>query len=63
MNSRVRIVKRERNESLNDFQACQKEKTDQQRLREIVSTVKSWVAESQQRKRAGEHMFRLNKVL
>jgi hypothetical protein len=63
MNSRVRIVKRERHESLNDFQASQKEKTDQQTVREIVSIVKGWVAESQQRKRAGEHMFRLHKVL
>ncbi len=56
MNSRVRIVKRERNESLNDFQANQREKPDQQTVREIASTVKSWVAELQQRKRAkGAH--------
>jgi hypothetical protein len=63
MNSRVRIVKRERNESLNDFQANQREKTDQQTVREIAGTVKSWVAELQQRKRAGVHMFRSNKMI
>ena len=57
MNSRVRIVKRERNESLNDFQANQREKTDQQTVREIVTTVKSWVAELQQRKRARRDAF------
>jgi hypothetical protein len=62
MNSRVRIIKRERNESLNDFQANPIEKTDRQTVREIVSTVKGWVAELQQRKRAGEHMFRINKM-
>ncbi len=63
MNSRVRIIKRERSESLNDFQANQREKTDQQTVREIVSTVKGWVAELQQRKRAGGHMFRINKMM
>jgi hypothetical protein len=49
----VRIVKRERNEGSNDLQDNQREKTDQQTVREIVSTVKGWVVELQQRKRAG----------
>jgi hypothetical protein len=53
----VRIVKRERNEGLKDAQANQMEKTDRQTAREIVSTVKGWVAELQQRKRAGTGTF------
>lgn len=53
MNSNVRIVKRERNEGLKDSQANESEKTGPQTVREIESTVKAWVAELQQRKRAG----------
>jgi hypothetical protein len=52
MNYGVRIVKRERDTALKDSQANQIQKTDQQTAREIESTVKGWVAETRQRKRA-----------
>ena len=57
MNSRVRIVKRERNDGLKDTRAHQGEKTGRQTVREIESTVKGWVAELQQRKRARRDAF------
>ena len=52
MNSAVRIVKRKRNEVLKDFEADQREKSGRQSTREIVTTVKGWIAELQQRQRA-----------
>ena len=53
MSSTVRIIKRGK-ESLNDFKSNQNEKTDQSSTREIVSTVKGWIAELEQRHRAEE---------
>ena len=52
MNSGVRIIKRDRG-----FQSSplgQDEKTGRQSDREIAGTVKNWVAESAQRRRADE---------
>ena len=57
MSSRVRIVKRGRNEALKDPQTNKREKTDQLSTREIAATVKSWVTELQQRKRARRDAF------
>ena len=57
MSSRVRIVKRGRNEALKDSQANEREKTDQLSTREIAATVKGWVAELQQRKRVRRGAF------
>jgi hypothetical protein len=54
MNSGVRIVKQRRNEGRNSLPIVQDEKTHRQRDREIVNTVKSWIAEQEQRKRASE---------
>ena len=63
MSSRVRIVKRGRNEALKDPQTNKREKTDQLSTREIAATVKSWVTELQQRKRARrDAFFRINKM-
>jgi hypothetical protein len=54
MNSRVRLVKHGRNDGLRNFRIG-KEKTPQQGDQEIVSVVKSWIAEMEQRRRANEH--------
>ena len=54
MNSAVRILKRGRNEGLKDLKAGQDKKTRQQSTREIVSTIKSWIAELEQRHRDEE---------
>jgi hypothetical protein len=53
----VRIEKRGRNEALKDPQTNKREKTDKLSTREIAATVKSWVTELQQRKRARRDAF------
>ena len=58
MNSVVRIVKKGRNEGLRSLPIGQDEKTHRQSNREIISTVKSWIAESEQRRRASEQECR-----
>jgi hypothetical protein len=50
---KVRIVKRGRNESSNSIKPAE-EKTSRQSTREIASIIKGWVAELEQRHRAGE---------
>jgi hypothetical protein len=55
MNPGVRIVKHGRDGGLRSLPITQDEKTHRQSNREIVSTVKSWIAELKQRRRAGEH--------
>ena len=50
MNSGVRIVKQGRNDGLKSLPIDQDEKTRRQGDREIVSTVKSWIAELDLRK-------------
>jgi len=55
MNSGVRILKRGVNEVPNDLKAGQDEKNGQQSTREIVSTIKRWIAELEQRRREEEH--------
>ena len=45
MTSGVRVLKRGRNDSLKNPPVDPPEKTDRQSNREIVSTVKSWIAE------------------
>jgi hypothetical protein len=58
MNSVVRIVKKGRNEGLRSLPIGQDEKTHRQSNREIISTVKSWIAELEQRRRASEQACR-----
>jgi hypothetical protein len=55
MNSGVRIVKHGKDGGLRSLPITQDEKTHRQSNREIVSTVKSWIAELKQRRRASEH--------
>jgi hypothetical protein len=50
MNSVVRIVKRGTRER-EDLQAVHQEETGRQGQREIVSTIKGWIAELEQRRR------------
>lgn len=45
MNSGVRVLKRGRDDSSKSLRVDPSEKTDRQSNREIVSTVKSWIAE------------------
>jgi len=58
MNSGVRIVKRDHTDRSQSLRPDQNEKTGRQSEREIVSTVKSWIAELAQRRRADEHCAR-----
>lgn len=57
MKSPIKIVKRKQNEELIDLKTAEVEKSVEQNTREMVSTVKSWIAELQQRKRAQAHVF------
>jgi hypothetical protein len=54
MNSGVRIIKRVRANSLQSSPLRQDEKTLQTSEREIASTVKNWIAELAQQRRADE---------
>jgi len=54
MNTGVRIIKRGRAGGLQSLPVGRGEKTKPQREREIAGTVKSWIAESAQRRRADE---------
>ena len=54
MNTGVRIIKRGRADNSQSLPIGRGEKTGPQREREIAGTVKSWIAESAQRRRAGE---------
>jgi hypothetical protein len=45
MNSGVRVLKRGRNDRLKSLPVDPPEKTDRQSNREIVGTVRSWIAE------------------
>jgi len=56
MNSGVRIIKRDH--GLQSSPLVQDEKTGRQSEREIASTVKNWIAELAQRRRANEHSAR-----
>ena len=56
MNSRVRVVKRGRGSQNSPL--GHDEKTARQCEREIASTVKNWIVEQAQRRRADEHSAR-----
>ena len=57
MKSSIRIIKRHSNDDSNDLKTSESEKSIEQRTREMVGTVKSWIAETQQRKRAQSQSF------
>ncbi len=52
MNSGVRIVKQGKNDSVTSVPIVQDERTAREGDREIVITVKSWIAELEQRRRS-----------
>jgi hypothetical protein len=54
MNTGVRIIKRGRADGSQSPPVGRGKKTGPQREREIAGTVKSWIAESAQRRRADE---------
>lgn len=58
MNSVVKIIKRGEREQKN-LETGSNEATGQQARREIVSTVKSWIVELEQRRRAEERSYAL----
>jgi len=60
MNSVVKIVKRGERE-LKILKAGRQEETGRHAQREIVSTVKSWIVELEQRRRAEERTYSLLK--
>ena len=57
MNSAVRILKRGRNEGVKDLKPGQDEKRGQQSTHEIVSTIKGWITELEQRRRDEERTW------
>jgi len=57
MNSPIKIIKRRRDEDLINSKPAESEKSEEQSTREMVGTVKSWIAELQQRKRAQALVF------
>jgi len=52
MKSSIKIIKPKHLEDLNNSRTAETEKSVEQSTREMVSTVKSWIAELQDRKRA-----------
>jgi hypothetical protein len=58
MNSGIRIIKRGCADGLQSSPLLQDGKSEQTSAREIASTVKTWIAESAQRRRADEHIAR-----
>ena len=60
MKSSIRIIKRKHDEDESDSQipgGKQPERKPRERTREMVSNVKSWIAELQQRKRGESRSF------
>lgn len=57
MKSSIKIIKRKRDEDSIDLKPAQGAKSVEQSTREMVGTVKSWIAELQQRKHAQADVF------
>jgi hypothetical protein len=51
MQSRIRIIKRSEGATTNSLPADQSDRTDRQRDRDTANTVKSWIAEWEERNR------------
>ena len=58
MNSGIKIIKRSRIDELQNAPLRQDENPRRQREREIAGTVKNWIAEWAQQRRADEHLAR-----
>lgn len=57
MKSSIKVIKRKPDDDPKDLKTSESEKSVERGTRKIVSTVKSWIAEVQQRKRARSHSF------
>lgn len=57
MKSSIKIIKRNQSDDSNNMKTCEAEKSVEQTTREMVSTVKSWITELQDRKRAERHLL------
>ena len=57
MKSSIRIIKRQRNDDSSDLKTPQGEKSIERSTRDMANTVKSWIAELQERKRAQNQSF------
>ena len=55
MNSAIKIIKRGKNEGLTEVQAGQDERTGPQGTREMIRTVKGWIAELHRHRRDEQH--------
>ena len=58
MNSGIKIIKRGRTNESQNAPLRQDEKTGRHSEREIAGTVKNWIAEWAQQRRADEHLAR-----
>jgi len=58
MKSGIKIIKRGRTDESQNAPVPQDEKTGPQSEREIAGTVKNWIAEWAQQRRAAEHIAR-----
>ena len=54
MNSSVKVIKRDKNEILTEVEAGQDQGTSTQSTREVMRTVKGWIAELHRRRRVEE---------
>jgi hypothetical protein len=57
MQSSIRIIKRNQQEAASELQTSEGEISVERSTREMVSTVKSWIADFQQRKRTQARSF------
>jgi hypothetical protein len=57
MKTSIKIVKRKQDKEPNDPKTLEAEKSVERSTREMVSTVKNWITELQQRKRGRGHLF------
>ena len=55
MKSSIKIIKRKQNDNSNESRNGKAEKTAERNTREMVSTVKTWIYEMQQKRRAQGH--------
>jgi hypothetical protein len=57
MKSSIKIIKRKTDDQPQESKPSESKDSVERGTREIVSTVKSWIAELQQKKRAQSHSF------
>ena len=57
MKSAIKIIKRKQDHDSNNLPTSNAEQSVEQSTREMVSTVKGWIAQLHQRKRAEPHSF------